>query len=297
LVGDEFGAGRDIGAIVVRRAGALVTTPEATVPYAVTDADGTEVDAFAGYLRHVTAGDFSGLSIRSYGLALLRWLRFLDAVYVAWDQAEQAEVRDFVLWMRQAAPGRRHPAGCPGSRKREPADRQRVPETAPRAIPDALFDELFAALGCDRDRAILALYVATGARPSELLGMRGADIDYGGQMIAVTRKGTRTVQWLPASPDAFVWLRLYQASLPAELAGPDQPVWWTRRRPWRALEYDAMRAVLRRVNDVLGTNWTLHDLRHTCAVRMEGRGVASDASFRGWREDGAVRAAGFRLVA
>jgi hypothetical protein len=71
LAGDEFrGAGRDIGAIVVRRAGALVTTPEATVPYAVTDADGSEVDAFAGYLRHVTAGDFSGLSIRSYGLAL-----------------------------------------------------------------------------------------------------------------------------------------------------------------------------------------------------------------------------------
>jgi integrase len=238
LAGDKFGAGRVIGTIVVRRAGALVKTPEATVPYAVTDADGAEVDAFAGYLRHVTAADFSGLSIRSYGLALLRWLRFLDAVDVAWDQAEQAEVRDFVLWMRQAAPGRRHRPGAPvpgsvnprtgkrylgegfapatinhnltviksfydfcigqgggplrnpvparpgGPRGRanahhnplEPfhpgrrgAYRQRVPETAPRAIPDALFDELFAALGCDRDRAILALYVSTGARPSELL--------------------------------------------------------------------------------------------------------------------------------
>jgi integrase len=29
-----------------------------------------------------------------------------------------------------------------------------------------------------------------------------------------------------------------------------------------------MRAVLRRVNRQLGTNWTLHDLRHTAAIRM-----------------------------
>jgi integrase len=34
------------------------------------------------------------------------------------------------------------------------------------------------------------------------------------------------------------------------------------------LTYDALRAVLRRVNDVLGTNWTMHDARHTCAMRM-----------------------------
>jgi integrase/recombinase XerD len=26
--------------------------------------------------------------------------------------------------------------------------------------------------------------------------------------------------------------------------------------------------VLRRVNAALGTNWTMHDLRHTCALRM-----------------------------
>ncbi|HEX3923381.1 MAG TPA: hypothetical protein VHY31_13920 [Streptosporangiaceae bacterium] len=44
-----------------------------------------------------------------------------------------------------------------------------------------MFDELFAALVCDRDRAIVALYVSTGARPSELLGMRQAGIDHSGQ--------------------------------------------------------------------------------------------------------------------
>ena len=32
-------------------------------------------------------------------------------------------------------------------------------------------------------------------------------------MIAVVRKGTGEVQELPASADAFVWLRLYQAEM------------------------------------------------------------------------------------
>ncbi|MEU8718636.1 site-specific integrase, partial [Streptomyces sp. NPDC048663] len=29
-----------------------------------------------------------------------------------------------------------------------------------------------------------------------------------------------------------------------------------------------LRAVLRRANETLGTNWTMHDLRHTSALRM-----------------------------
>lgn len=30
----------------------------------------------------------------------------------------------------------------------------------------------------------------------------------------------------------------------------------------------AMRAVLARANAALGTNWTIHNLRHTCAARL-----------------------------
>jgi site-specific recombinase XerD len=60
----------------------------------------------------------------------------------------------------------------------------------------------------------------------------------------------------------------YQNELAPELVVADQPVWWTLRRPWRPLDYDALRAVLRRANERLGTNWTVHDLRHTFAVRM-----------------------------
>jgi integrase len=36
----------------------------------------------------------------------------------------------------------------------------------------------------------------------------------------------------------------------------------------RALTYPAARAMFTRVNQVLGANWSLHDLRHTAAYRM-----------------------------
>ena len=68
---------------------------------------------------------------------------------------------------------------------------------------------MFARLGSHRDRALVAFWVSTGARAAELLGARRADADPGQQLITVIRKGTRALQPLPASPDAFVWLRLY----------------------------------------------------------------------------------------
>ena len=147
--------------------------------------------------------------------------------------------------------------------------RPRLPQRVPRSIPDEKFNELFALLPSLRDRALVAFWVSTGARASELLGVRQGDVDPGQQLITVIRKGTRALQQLPASPDAFVWLRLYQAQSHGLVAvGRDQPLWWTLRRPFRALTYDAARAMFTRANAVLGANWTLHDLRHTAAYRM-----------------------------
>jgi site-specific recombinase XerC len=147
--------------------------------------------------------------------------------------------------------------------------RPKVTPRLPRQIPDEKFDELFAQLGSHRDRALVAFWVSTGARASELLGATLGDADPGQQLITVIRKGSRALQQLPASPDAFVWLRLYQAQL-ADLvpAGRDQPLWWTLRRPLRALTYHAARAMFTRANAALGSNWSLHDLRHSAAYRM-----------------------------
>jgi integrase len=139
----------------------------------------------------------------------------------------------------------------------------------PRRIPDEYFNALFAGLRCNRDRALVAFWVSTGARASELLGASRGDADPGQQLITVIRKGSRVLQPLPASPDAFVWLRLYQAQI-GELvpAGCDEPLWWTLRQPFRPLGYHAAYRMFARVNEGLGANWSLHDLRHTAAYRM-----------------------------
>ncbi|KRF09321.1 hypothetical protein ASH00_06760 [Arthrobacter sp. Soil782] len=146
--------------------------------------------------------------------------------------------------------------------------RQKVPVRAPRSIPDHAFEDLFTALATDRDRALVAFYVSSAARPSELVGLTSGMVDVGQQCISVVRKGSGAVQRIPASPEAFTWFRLYQESLPEELIRSGSAAWWTLRKPYRPLNYEAARAILRRVNSVLGANWTLHDFRHTAATRM-----------------------------
>ncbi|MGI5290824.1 tyrosine-type recombinase/integrase [Nonomuraea polychroma] len=143
------------------------------------------------------------------------------------------------------------------------------PRRIPRGIPEQAFNQLFAALSSNRDRALIAFYISTGARASELLGVTRSHVAPEDQLITVTRKGSRALQLLPASTDAFVWLRLYQHEMRHLIAaGPDEPLWWTLRQPIRPLTYDAARMVFNRANTVVGSNWTLHDLRHAAAKRM-----------------------------
>ncbi|MGB8941889.1 MAG: site-specific integrase [Streptomyces sp.] len=148
--------------------------------------------------------------------------------------------------------------------------RPKVPKRFPRRIPEDKYAEVFAGLRSHRDRALLAFWVATGARADELLTARQGGAIVGQQTIGVIRKGTREYQELPAAPDAFIWLRLYQeeAWKKGVPRSRHQPLWWTLRLPWRPLQYDAARMMFNRANKLLGANWTLHDLRHTATFLM-----------------------------
>ncbi|HSS54391.1 MAG TPA: site-specific integrase [Gaiellales bacterium] len=321
-------------------------------PYQLVDTDGGVVGSVASFLRDLQACGRSSSTLRSYGLDLLRWFRFVWSVDVGWERATAVEARDFCCWLRLADkpagshwrhrdqnppppvslasrrrlaapnpvtgkptsgakysartvahcetvlrgfyefhleagsgpmvnpfPVARHRRGGRANAHHNPMEaftaarsgrfRPKVTARVPRQIPDERFDALFAQLGSHRDRALVAFWISTGARASELLGATLADVDPGQQLITVIRKGTRALQPLPAAPDAFVWLRLYQAQL-ADLApaGRDQPLWWTLRQPLRALNYHAARAMFTRANAALGSNWSLHDLRHSAAYRM-----------------------------
>lgn len=147
--------------------------------------------------------------------------------------------------------------------------RPRVPSRIPRSVPDDEFNEIFAKLPSHRDRALVAFYVSTGARASELLSATLAGVDPGRQLITVVRKGTRELQELPASTDAFVWLRLYQVEMQGQIPkGRRQPLWWTSRRPVRPLTYHAAHRMFERAGEAVGSRATLHSLRHTAAYRM-----------------------------
>ncbi|WP_211325169.1 tyrosine-type recombinase/integrase [Williamsia limnetica] len=149
--------------------------------------------------------------------------------------------------------------------------RQKTADTLPRSIPDSLWSELFEVLRGPRDRALLLCFVSSGARASELLGATNGDVDWDHQRIWVISKGTRMRRPVPVSPEALLWLAGYVHTA----TNPDvaAPLWRTLRKPERALSYSAARRVFQRVNVVLGTNWTLHDLRHTAAVRMATDGT------------------------
>ncbi|WP_406012296.1 site-specific integrase [Streptomyces sp. NBC_00984] len=339
------GIARDLVNFVLPETGALVESSDPLQPYVLLDAQGAAAAPVAAFFAELQACSRSRSTIRSYGMDLLRWWRFLAGWNVPWDRALRGDARDFTRWMRMAPkasgrPGRhrvskdaevvRSVAAMPNSvtgragpgplysastqahcetvlrsfyafhleegtgpiinpfppareSRRLPAlagrasrqssggrYRPSVPQRLPRRVPDERFNELFAALRHHRDRALLAFWVSNGARASELLTSRQSDALPGEQLLGVIRKGTRAFQQLPSSPDAFVWLRLYQeeawrAGVPR--AG-SQTLWWTLRRPFRPLNYHAARAMLNRANASLGANWTLHDLRHTAAYRM-----------------------------
>ena len=174
----------------------------------------------------------------------------------AGQEGPAGRMRTITRWSRSGRSG----PGCSG-----PGSRSGSREGS----RTGMFDELFASLPSNRDRALVAFWVSTGARASELLGVTRGSTDPGSQLVTVIRKGSRAMQPLPASPDAFVWLRLYQEETHGLVpAGPDDPLWWTLRRPFRPLSYHAARAMFTRAGASLGANWSLHDIRHSAAYRM-----------------------------
>lgn len=147
--------------------------------------------------------------------------------------------------------------------------RPRLAARVPRQIPEEMFTKVFAGLRSDRDRALVAFWVSGGTRAAELLGATVGCADPARQVIRVIRKGSRAVQDVPACPDAFLYLALYQHQLQGRVTfGADDPLWRALRPPYRPLTYDAARMMFTRTAAVLGADYTIHDLRHTAAYRM-----------------------------
>ena len=94
--------GTDVAGLVVPLAGRLVATGDRWEPYRLVDAAGAAVGPVGAYFGHLLAAGRAELTIRSYGMGLLRWFRFLWAAGVAWDRATRAEASGFCRWLQLA---------------------------------------------------------------------------------------------------------------------------------------------------------------------------------------------------
>jgi site-specific recombinase XerD len=311
-----MGDGRDLASLAVPAVGELIATGDRYEPFRLARPDGAVVEPVTEFFRDLLAAGRSETTVRSYGMDLLRWFRFIWAAGIAWDRADQLVARDFSRWLQLSGRGGRgyapavrahsetvlrcfyayhlgagigpvlnpfpldrsrwrgrsgahHNPMEPHREQRSGRYRPRVASRVPRAVSDEEFNVIFARLPSNRDRALVAFYVSTGARASELLSATAGGADPGRQLITVVRKGTRELAQLPASPDAFVWLRLYQAEMGSLIpSGRRQPLWWTLRRPVRPLTYHAAHRMFERAAGAAGSAATLHALRHTAAFRM-----------------------------
>ena len=255
---------RDLAALAVPQAGQLIATGDRYEPYRLVGADGAVVAAATAYFRDLLAAGRAEATVRSYGMDLLRWFRFLwSDTGVAWDRATRIEARDFCRWLQvagkqsrphwrvqaedESAPARpvrrtrrrcaRTPRRCcgpsttstwmraagrsstrsrsiglvaAGGRTRTTIPWSRTATSAadcigPGCRPDPAqragqrVQRDLRRLPSHRDRALVAFYVSTGARASELLSATLAGVDPGRQVITVVRKGSRELQELPAS--------------------------------------------------------------------------------------------------
>ncbi|MGH3786538.1 MAG: site-specific integrase [Pseudonocardiaceae bacterium] len=137
-------APRDLSSLVVCRYGSVVGTGDLFEPYQLVDADGGVVVPVAVFLRDLQACGRSASTLRSYGMDLLRWFRFVWAIEIGWDRVTSVEARDFCCWLQLAdKPAEPHwrrrdedPPG-PGSSV-VAASRRRPTPTAVDQVSDAI---------------------------------------------------------------------------------------------------------------------------------------------------------------
>jgi integrase/recombinase XerD len=150
-----------------------------------------------------------------------------------------------------------------------------------------------------RDHALLVLAVQTGLRVSELTSLTIADLHLGDSPhVKCLGKGRKQ----RATPLTGQTVAVLRAWIRERSGAAIDPVFPTRQgRPlsvdaiqWRLAKH--VTAAASSCPSLRGKHVSPHVLRHTCAMNLQRRGVASDATFRGWCED-AVAGVGVSLGA
>jgi integrase/recombinase XerD len=254
----------------------------------ITPSPGDLVDRFLRYL--IEERNVSPQTVRAYSSDLARYLEWADRAgtdplaadprvlrrYLAdLDRAKYSRgtiarrlsaIRSLFAYLNREGVLEHDPASVVASPKR--------PARLPRLVPTDVLAQLLDAPGEGtptdlRDRAILELLYATGARVSELSTLDCGDADLASGQIKVTGKGDKQ-RILPLHPEAVSRLRVYLIDgRPKLKPGPAQSAAFLNRSGTRLTD-GGIRRMLKRHLDAIGaaSGVTPHTFRHTFATHL-----------------------------
>lgn len=251
------------------------------------DSPGALVDRFLGHL--VNERNVSPQTVRAYSSDLARYLewaeragadplgsdpRILRRYLAELDAARYARrtiarrlsaVRSLFAYLNREGLLTHNPAAVVGTPK--------LPARLPRLVPSDLLAELLDTPGDDasglRDRTILELLYATGARVIELASLDIADVDLSSGQVRVTGKGDKQ-RILPLHREAVARLRNYLSTgRPGLKPRAGEHAVFLNRTGGR-LSDGGIRRMLSRHLGVLGASSgvTPHTFRHTFATHL-----------------------------
>ncbi len=116
------GSERSLTGFVLPQVGRMVETADPWMPYQLVDDSGSVVEPVAAFFAELQAQATPSSTIRSYGMDLLRWWRFLAVWEIRRDRVERVDARDFMRWMAIAdKPVRVHWTSSPTWMPNKPA--------------------------------------------------------------------------------------------------------------------------------------------------------------------------------
>lgn len=126
-----------------------------------------------------------------------------------------------------------------------------------------------------RDRALLELAYATGARCEELARLDVGSVDLGGRSVVLRGKGGKE-RVAPLTTAAIIALRVYaKAARPQLLSGcDDQPAYFLGQRAGRRMATSAIAYVVRRRGALAGLVASPHDIRRAFATHLLNAGAS-----------------------
>lgn len=245
------------------------------------------VDAFLGDLANVR--NLSPHTVRAYGTDLGAYLNWTERTGYNPGTITHRQLRLYLAELDRARYARRTIArrlaairafyaylakeglvtSDPASVLQTPKLPRRLPKVVPPETLSALLDapDPTTAIGL-RDRAVLELLYATGARVSEVSGLDVVDLDVAARQLRVMGKGGKQ-RILPLHPEAMKRLLAYRDSARPELLRRPESALLLSSRGNR-MSTDALRKMFKHHLESVGAALDVspHTVRHTFATHL-----------------------------